>query len=66
MEHINADDVIAFFLDLMDKIQWVLIETRSCAIFSWTNWLDRFSGYLKGDEGLTFCLVDKKLRIFVD
>ena len=54
------------FFYLMDKMQWILMETRSCAIFSWTNRLDRFSGYLKGDESLTFCLVDKKLRIFVD
>lgn len=65
MELINADDVIAFFLYLMNKMQWILMKIRSCAVLSWTNRLDRFSSYLKGDEGLTFCLVDKKLRIFV-
>ena len=31
-EHINADDVIAFCLYLMNKMRWNLIKIRLCAI----------------------------------
>ena len=67
VEYINTDDVMAFFLYLMNKMQWILIKIRSCANLGWTNRLpDRFSSYLKVDERLPFCLVDKEQRKFVD
>ena len=31
-EHINADDVIAFCLYLMNKMRWNLIKIRLCGI----------------------------------
>ena len=48
-EYINADDVIAFSLYLMNKNRWILIETRPRAIFRWTDRLGRFSTYFKID-----------------
>jgi len=38
VEYINADDVIAFSLYLMNKMRRKLIKIRPCAIGMWCWW----------------------------
>ena len=60
-EYVNANDVIAFCLYLMNKMQRNLIKIWSCAIFKWFNRSDRFSSYFKVGNWLGFdWLVNKK------
>ena len=49
----DANDVIGYCLDLMNKIRSDAIKIRSCAIFSWF----RISSYFKVDKRLRFRLV---------
>ena len=51
-EYINADDVIAFCIYLMNKMRGNLIEIRSCATFRWFYRFDRFSSYFQVEECL--------------
>ena len=56
---INADDIIAFCLYLMNKMRCILIKRRSCATFRWTNHLDKFSSYFRIDG----CLFDLFMKL---
>ena len=49
-EYINANDIIAFCLCVMNKMRENLIKIRSCVIFRWTNQLDSFSSYFQFDN----------------
>ena len=57
VEYINADDVIAFCLYLMNKMRRNLIKIRSCAILGGSTGLTGFCNYFEVDKCLGFPFV---------
>ena len=53
-EYINADDVIAFCLYLMNEMRRNLIKIRSCATFSWFNRFYRLLVIFRSGNVLAF------------
>ena len=54
VEYINADDLIAFCLNLMNKMRRNLVKISSCSTISWF----RLPSYVKVDKCFRFRLVN--------